>query len=305
MDEQTNRCTNCTRGLQPLSAFEGKFGPTAQCRSCRDKCKKRDEKRRQEPEIHERMKEIQRERKYYQDHRDRKKSGEIIERKHNLDQTCGWRNTDKCKERLALWKRKNFIDKLGQYKRSAVVRGYEWKITDEKAKELMENPCVYCGFIDLEDRLNGIDRIDNEKGYIEGNVCSACVHCNNMKYTWSKDYFIDHVKSIVNKKMTSSEPSKRATTRAIKSLHNNADKRMIDVYISDDYLSQLMNMACEYCGDHKKLNGVDRVDSDLGYYPSNIVPCCSTCNLMKKDLSRDMFLEHAKRIVEHIMNVIP
>lgn len=297
METQTKRCTNCTRGPQPLSEFEGKFGPTAQCLSCRTKCKKRDAKRHADPETHERIKEQQRENKYYQTYRERKQSGQGSERKHNLDQTCGWRNTDKCRGRLAHWKRNNLIELLGQYKRSAENRWYAWSLTDDEAQEMMTNHCVYCGFLDLEDRLNGIDRIDNSKGYTLENTCSACKHCNNMKYTWSVDEFLAHVKRIVNPVIDEST-KKYATVRAVKTLHNNATTRNIDVYASDEYLSDLMNTPCHYCGIFKKLNGVDRVDSYLGYCPSNIVPCCSPCNLMKKNLNIDDFLAHTKRITE-------
>ena len=31
----------------------------------------------------------------------------------------------------------------------------------------------------------------------------------------------------------------------------------------------------------RKLNGVDRVDSAVGYSESNCVSCCATCNMMK------------------------
>jgi len=38
-------------------------------------------------------------------------------------------------------------------------------------------------------------------------------------------------------------------------------------------------------------NGVDRVDSRLGYMMSNAVPCCGICNRMKGDIPVDSFLE--------------
>lgn len=45
-----------------------------------------------------------------------------------------------------------------------------------------------------------------------------------------------------------------------------------------------------------KMNGVDRVDSSLGYFVENCVPCCEMCNLMKKDYTQDEFLEKVKLI---------
>jgi len=46
-------------------------------------------------------------------------------------------------------------------------------------------------------------------------------------------------------------------------------------------------------------HGLDRVDSTLGYYPENVVPCCTQCNHAKLDHSVQSFLDHAQRIVMH------
>lgn len=47
----------------------------------------------------------------------------------------------------------------------------------------------------------------------------------------------------------------------------------------------LLNKGCDYCGDSlKESKGVslDRKDSSLGYLESNVVPCCGSCNQIKK-----------------------
>ena len=41
-----------------------------------------------------------------------------------------------------------------------------------------------------------LDRIDNTKGYIEGNIQWVHKHVNNMKLTHDQDYFINLCKSI-------------------------------------------------------------------------------------------------------------
>ena len=45
-----------------------------------------------------------------------------------------------------------------------------------------------------------------------------------------------------------------------------------------------------------KANGIDRIDSLIGYLANNIVPCCAQCNLMKNDYSKDSFLSHVNKI---------
>ena len=44
-------------------------------------------------------------------------------------------------------------------------------------------------------------------------------------------------------------------------------------------------------------SGIDRIDSNVGYIPNNIVPCCSTCNQMKMEMSRQEFLDHIRLMV--------
>ncbi len=73
----------------------------------------------------------------------------------------------------------------------------------------------------------------------------------------------------------------------------------------------IIHQPCAYCGRinsnsgakryNRKLahNGVDRIDSSVGYETGNIVPCCQTCNIMKQQLSVAEFLEHCKLIVGH------
>ena len=48
------------------------------------------------------------------------------------------------------------------------------------------------------------------------------------------------------------------------------------------------------------VNGIDRIDSTLGYTSANTVPCCSLCNSMKSTLSPDNFIAHIKQILFHL-----
>jgi hypothetical protein len=44
------------------------------------------------------------------------------------------------------------------------------------------------------------------------------------------------------------------------------------------------------------VNGVDRVDSNGDYVKDNCVPCCTTCNRMKMDMSYNIFIKHIIKI---------
>jgi len=82
---------------------------------------------------------------------------------------------------------KNRIKK--SYKQNAKNRGIEWNLSDSKFSQLITDNCFYCGRCptnhetDTKHHLvyNGIDRVDNTKGYIDDNVVTCCAVCNRAK----------------------------------------------------------------------------------------------------------------------------
>lgn len=46
------------------------------------------------------------------------------------------------------------------------------------------------------------------------------------------------------------------------------------------------------------LNGIDRLDSNIGYNIENCVTCCKQCNIMKNVWSEKDFLNKIKEIYE-------
>lgn len=85
---------------------------------------------------------------------------------------------------------------MSYYKRNAKKRNLEWSITLEQFDKLIFSNCYYCGDEPRVHELkrktliyNGLDRVDNNKGYIIDNVVACCTICNMMKYTLSLDDF--------------------------------------------------------------------------------------------------------------------
>jgi hypothetical protein len=80
---------------------------------------------------------------------------------------------------------------LSSYKKCAIRRGHEFKLTREEFKFLTKQICYYCGEPPSRKseikRLNGfyiyngVDRVDNTKGYLIDNCVSACTLCNSCK----------------------------------------------------------------------------------------------------------------------------
>jgi hypothetical protein len=95
---------------------------------------------------------------------------------------------------------------VARYKRQAAQRGYEWSISDEEAKEMTKKKCFYCGCEPYQRSgakrrgepiiYNGIDRVDNSKGYVPGNCVPCCGMCNQMKMAFSIDDFKSRIVSI-------------------------------------------------------------------------------------------------------------
>lgn len=74
------------------------------------------------------------------------------------------------------------------------------------------------------------------------------------------------------------------------SLKRKDDKRGYGVndrgYMTERHYLIMCKGDCIYCG-RSPANGVDRLDSDFGHDLDNYVPCCSVCNCILSDLSRE------------------
>ena len=73
----------------------------------------------------------------------------------------------------------------------------EFELSKTEFALLISSPCYYCG--ELQEHFNGIDRVDNAKGYTTENSVSCCEWCNRMKLTFTKEQFINKCKQIAEK----------------------------------------------------------------------------------------------------------
>lgn len=101
------------------------------------------------------------------------------------------------KERRALRHR------LGVYVQSARRRGFSWELTEVFFESIVTKECWYCGAAPSQEqkkwpgvRFNGLDRVENDRGYVEDNVVPCCVRCNYGKHTMGRAEFLDMVKRI-------------------------------------------------------------------------------------------------------------
>jgi len=79
-----------------------------------------------------------------------------------------------------------------------------------------------------------------------------------------------------------------------------AKSRGLVFELSKELFIAMIRQDCNYCGIPPKqvmktkssmllYNGIDRVDNNLGYLPSNVVPSCKKCNETKRALSKEEF----------------
>ena len=197
-------------------------------------------------------------------------------------------------------------------------RVYEQKrillaINYEQFKSLVIKPCYYCGFHTTM-KVNGIDRINNHKGYILSNMISCCRICNELKYTSYPIAFLDKINAIVHYNNTGIPISDDIKLKWVNTLcsknypsyttyKNNAENvRHIKFNLSEDEYHLLKKGSCYICGiksDKYNINGIDRLKSSGIYHINNCKTCCGHCNAIKRNYDIDLFLSKCQEINKH------
>lgn len=112
-----------------------------------------------------------------------------------------------------------FNSVYSSYKSGARKRELDFKLTKEEFKELISDNCSVCGvepdktykarqYTNGEYKYNGIDRVDNNIGYIKENCVTMCTPCNFGKHSLSQEKFMNWIERLVryqlknNKKLT-------------------------------------------------------------------------------------------------------
>jgi len=97
----------------------------------------------------------------------------------------------------------------------------------------------------------------------------------------------------------------------LKSYKIAAQNRELVWGLSEAEFNVLTKGSCHYCGvppssvkrskTHRGeyiYNGIDRMDSDQGYIPDNVVSCCHVCNFAKRDTPYTDFLLYLDRLTD-------
>jgi hypothetical protein len=96
-------------------------------------------------------------------------------------------------------------------------------------------------------------------------------------------------------------------------------KRIFDLTLKE--FEEITSKNCFYCGikpnnvsltkaseDDRRTkyrsytyNGIDRIDSSMGYVKGNVVPCCKWCNIAKSNKSVEEFKGHIRKMYHHFL----
>lgn len=103
--------------------------------------------------------------------------------------------------------------------------------------------------------------------------------------------------------------------RLYKEYKISAEKRNLEFNINFELFITIISQNCSYCGSEPqeinspylvktmsplKRNGIDRIDSNIGYIPTNVTSCCSKCNYAKHEMSFDEFKSWINKIYHNI-----
>lgn len=93
-----------------------------------------------------------------------------------------------------------------KYRQSAKRRGYDFNIDIDEFSLITKENCIYCGCEPStvvksnwgdEYVHNGIDRLDNSRGYTSDNIAPCCSVCNRAKNKMNYDDFMNWIDKII------------------------------------------------------------------------------------------------------------
>lgn len=123
--------------------------------------------------------------------------------------SCGCLNKDRTIETHVLPDGLGCFNRIyNQYKQASKAKQRSFELTREEFKLLVDGHCHYCGCkpsnimksrTNADDYIyNGIDRKDNDIGYVLYNCVTACSICNQAKHDFSYEEFMNWIKTLIS-----------------------------------------------------------------------------------------------------------
>ncbi len=136
-----------------------------------------------------------------------------------------------------------------------------------------------------------------------------CIDCSKQEKQLKKEYYSNYSKQYYIKNIDKKAEYRANNKLKIKEKNQSARGRYsvykskckmksIEFDLTLEVFDQITKLKCYYCDslENNGINGIDRIDNNLGYTQNNITPCCQICNYMKNNLSKDLFFEQIIKI---------
>ena len=172
---------------------------------------------------------------------------------------------------------------------------------DIRGNNLTSKSTQSCGCLTKEN-ARSIDKelrqYDND-GNLIGHICSCCKRMLSIDNYYKDSTSPDGI----------SNTCKYCQTHSLQGRYwrykRSATIRNLDFELTQDEFNTITEQPCCYCGEYnndyfgKKYSGIDRIDSSMGYIPTNVTPCCTICNRMKLSYSLSDWFAKMKQILDY------
>ena len=111
------------------------------------------------------------------------------------------------------------------------------------------------------------------------------------------------------------EPGEASFNHLVRRIKRRAAQLGYEFNLTDDDIRVYSKQDCHYCGNSPNqkcktqnytgiyiYQGIDRIDSNIGYVKNNCVACCKHCNFAKNNLTTEQFLNKVKQIYKRWFN---
>lgn len=122
-------------------------------------------------------------------------------------------------------------------------------------------------------------------------ICKKC--SNELSKKWQKKNPEKAMK--INMRWYYNSVAKKPEKHAYQSYKRSAKERNLEFHLTyEQFVEKFWGKVCFYCGANS--SGIDRLDSSKGYIYGNMVTCCTQCNYMKRDYTKEEFINQCIRI---------
>jgi len=151
---------------------------------------------------------------------------------------------------------------------------------------------------------------ETETGYMKQKFgCNKCSKQHHYEKAWKSRKSNVKLKPRRTTKLSKLSPESENGKRGsyanyiVNWIKQTATKRKLSWNLDSIEVFNLIQQPCFYCGTKVNFpetrNGIDRLDNNLGYITTNVVPCCYVCNIAKHQLSISDFKKHIMNIYIH------